>query len=145
MDGDGAAKSTDKGTSYRKLLGIAFDLATLRAYRDVSFPRFVYLDGALEQLDPRKRENLNEVVRESAAAWLQPIISLIDSDLPAPLGTSPRPLAPEEAVLTQMRGDLHKLLSNPVDRRVRFSERPAQIARRLGDTDESKRALRSYG
>ncbi|MGH2911331.1 MAG: DUF2326 domain-containing protein, partial [Solirubrobacteraceae bacterium] len=100
MGGDGSATSADKGTSYRKLLCIAFDLATLRAYSDVSFPRFVYLDGALEQLDPRKRENLIEVFREYAAAGLQPIISLIDSDLPAPLGTSPRTLAPEDVVLT---------------------------------------------
>ena len=100
MGGDGSATSADKGTSYRKLLCIAFDLATLRAYLDVSFPRFVYLDGALEQLDPRKRENLIEVFREYAAAGLQPIISLIDSDLPAPLGTSPRTLAPEDVVLT---------------------------------------------
>jgi uncharacterized protein YydD (DUF2326 family) len=100
MGASRAATSGDKGTSYRKLLCIAFDLAILRACLDVSFPRFVYLDGALEQLDPRKRENLIEVFREYAQAGLQPIISLIDSDLPAELGKDPRSLSAEDVVLT---------------------------------------------
>lgn len=100
MGASGVATSGDRGTSYRKLLCIAFDLAVLRAYLDVSFPRFVYLDGALEQLEPRKRENLIEVFREFAAAGVQPIISLIDSDLPAPLGHTPRTLSPDDIVLS---------------------------------------------
>jgi uncharacterized protein YydD (DUF2326 family) len=99
MGASGLATSGDKGTSYRKLLCIAFDLAMLRAYLDVPFPRFVYHDGALEQLEPRKRENLIEVFREYAAAGVQPIISLLDSDLPAALGQSARTLSPEEVVL----------------------------------------------
>ncbi|PPH53152.1 DUF2326 domain-containing protein [Rathayibacter sp. AY1E2] len=78
----GTATSGDKGTSYKKLLCIAFDLAMLRAYSDTQFPRFVYHDGALEQLEPRKRENLIRVLREYADFGLQPIISVLDSDLP---------------------------------------------------------------
>ena len=100
MGTSGVATSGDKGTSYRKLLCIAFDLAILRAYLDTSFPRFVYLDGALEQLEPRKRENLIEVFRDYAGAGVQPIISLLDSDLPAPLGEVPRTLSPDDVVLT---------------------------------------------
>lgn len=100
MGASGVATSGDKGTSYRKLLCIAFDLAVLRAYLDVTFPRFVYLDGALEQLEPRKRENLIAVFREYASIGVQPILSLLDSDLPAPLGDSRFTLAPEEVVLT---------------------------------------------
>lgn len=99
MSDSGVATSGDKGTSYRKLLCIAFDLAVLRAYLDVPFPRFVYHDGALEQLEPRKRQNLIGVFRQYAAAGVQPIISLLDSDLPAPLG-DPRSLVPEDVVLT---------------------------------------------
>lgn len=95
----GVATSGDKGTSYRKLLCIAFDLAVLRAYLDVPFPRFVYHDGALEQLEPRKRENLIAVLREYAAAGVQPIISLIDSDLPEPLAETPSTLSPHDVVL----------------------------------------------
>lgn len=96
----GAVTSGDRGTSYRKLLCIAFDLAILRSYLDVSFPRFVYLDGALEQLEPRTRGNLIEVFREYAGAGIQPIISLLSSDLPDGLGESPRTLSTQDIVLT---------------------------------------------
>jgi uncharacterized protein YydD (DUF2326 family) len=95
----GVATSEDRGTSYRKLLCIAFDLAVIRAYRDEKFPRFVYLDGALEQLDPRKKEKLVGVFREYASSGLQPILSLLDSDLPAPLGESPLTLSQQDIVL----------------------------------------------
>lgn len=96
----GTATSGDRGTSYRKLLCIAFDLAFLRTYLDAPFPRFVYHDGALEQLEPRKREKLIGVLREYAALGLQPIISLLDSDLPLPLGAGIETLVPEDVVMT---------------------------------------------
>ena len=79
----GNATSGDKGTSYKKLLCIAFDLALLRTYLDVPFSRFVYHDGALEQLEPRKRENLLRVFKHYADLGLQPVISSLDSDFPA--------------------------------------------------------------
>jgi uncharacterized protein YydD (DUF2326 family) len=94
------ATSEDRGTSYRKLLCIAFDLAVIRAYLDEKFPRFVYLDGALEQLDRRKREKLIGVFREYASAGLQPILSLLDGDLPAPLGEDALTLSKADVVLT---------------------------------------------
>ncbi|EEP73096.1 hypothetical protein MCAG_03423 [Micromonospora sp. ATCC 39149] len=96
----GIATSGDRGTSYRKLLCIAFDLAFLRTYLDVPFPRFVYHDGALEQLEPRKREKLIGVFREYAGLGIQPIISLLDSDLPLPIGSSRLTLTPEDVVVT---------------------------------------------
>lgn len=97
---EGTATSGDQGTSYRKLLCIAFDLAMLRTYLDVPFARFVYHDGALEQLERRKREKLIGVLRDYSNMGLQPVISLLDSDLPAPLGASADTLAPEEVILT---------------------------------------------
>lgn len=100
IDEAGTATSGDRGTSYRKLLCIAFDLAMLRTRLDVPFPRFVFHDGALEQLEPRKREKLLGVFRDYAALGVQPIISLLDSDLPAPLGTTTGTLREEEVVLT---------------------------------------------
>lgn len=77
----GLATSEDRGNSYRKLMCIAFDLAVLRAHLDVPFPRFVYHDGAFEQLDERKQEKLLAVLRKYAALGLQPIASALDSDL----------------------------------------------------------------
>lgn len=95
----GLATSGDHGTSYRKLLCIAFDLALLRTYLDVPFPRFVFHDGALEQLEPRKREKLIGVFRHYADLGLQPVLSLLDSDLPAALGSGPNTLSEKEIVV----------------------------------------------
>lgn len=82
LDESGNATSADLGHTYRKLLCIAFDMSLLRAYLDDKFPRFVYHDGVFESLDDRKKENLLEVIRRYAELGLQPIITLIDSDLP---------------------------------------------------------------
>jgi uncharacterized protein YydD (DUF2326 family) len=82
LDESGNATSADLGHTYRKLLCIAFDMAVLRAHIDDKFPRFVYHDGVFESLDDRKKENLLEVIRNYAHFGIQPIITLIDSDLP---------------------------------------------------------------
>lgn len=83
LDESGNATSADLGYTYRKLLCIAFDLAVLRAHLDDKFPRFVYHDGVFESLDDRKKENLLAVIRRYAELGLQPVVTLIDSDLPA--------------------------------------------------------------
>jgi len=83
LDESGNATSADLGHTYRKLLCIAFDLAVLRAHIDDMFQRFVYHDGVFESLDDRKKENLLGIIRCYADLGLQPIITLIDSDLPA--------------------------------------------------------------
>jgi len=82
LDESGNATSADLGHTYRKLLCIAFDMAVLRAHIDDKFPRFVYHDGVFESLDDRKKENLLAVIRRYADLGLQPVITLIDSDLP---------------------------------------------------------------
>ncbi len=83
LDESGNATSADMGHTYRKLLCIALDLAVLRAYSNDKFPRFVYHDGVFESLDDRKKENLLAVIQRYAELGLQPVITLIDSDLPA--------------------------------------------------------------
>lgn len=84
LDESGNTTSADHGHTYRKLLCVAFDLAVLRARLDDKFPRFVYHDGVFESLDDRKKKNLLTVIRRYADLGLQPIITLIDSDCPAP-------------------------------------------------------------
>lgn len=81
IDAAGLATSEDSGNSYRKLLCIAFDLAVLRAHLNEPFARFVYHDGAFEQLDKRKQEKLLGVFREYATLGIQPIATALDSDL----------------------------------------------------------------
>ena len=83
LDESSNATSADLGHTYRKLLCIAFDFAVLRAHLDAKFPRFVFHDGVFESLDNRKKENLLAVLREYAGLGIQPIITLIDSDLPS--------------------------------------------------------------
>lgn len=82
VDDSGNATSESKGTSYKKLLCMAFDFAVLRAHLDVRFPRFVFHDGAFEQLDRRKKENLLLEIRRYAELGLQPVITTLDSDVP---------------------------------------------------------------
>lgn len=89
LDESGNATSADQGHTYRKLLCIAFDMAVLRAYIDEKFPRFVYHDGVFESLDDRKKENLLTVIHRYAELGLQPVITLIDSDLPVRTGNDP--------------------------------------------------------
>lgn len=83
LDDSGNATSADMGHTYRKLLCVAFDLALLRAHLPRRFPRFVFHDGVLESLDDRKKENMVAVIRRYAGYGIQPVITLIDSDLPA--------------------------------------------------------------
>lgn len=100
LDGAGNATSADLGHTYRKLLCVAFDMAVLRAHLNEKFPRFVYHDGVLESLDDRKKENLLAVVHRYADLGLQPVITLIDSDLPVrPKGSIPV-FTDEEIIIT---------------------------------------------
>ena len=71
------------GTSYKKLLCVAFDLALLIHYSSHSFYRFVYHDGVLEGLDDRIKQRLLNVTQRLCKEYnLQYILTLIDSDIP---------------------------------------------------------------
>lgn len=71
------------GTSYKKLLCVAFDLALLVHYSAHSFYRFVYHDGVLEGLDDRVKQRLIIATKRICSEkGLQYILSLIDSDVP---------------------------------------------------------------
>jgi uncharacterized protein YydD (DUF2326 family) len=75
--------SEAQGTTYKKLLCMAFDLSLLIHYSKKSFFRFVYHDGILEGLDDRiKIRLLNKVKSICEENDLQYVLSLIDSDIP---------------------------------------------------------------
>ncbi|MFO7827765.1 MAG: DUF2326 domain-containing protein [Bacteroidales bacterium] len=77
------ATSEAQGTTYKKILCMAFDLALLIHYSDKSFFRFVYHDGILEGLDDRVKIRLLDKVKEICSEYdIQYILSLIDSDIP---------------------------------------------------------------
>lgn len=75
--------SESQGTTYKKLLCVAFDLSLLVNYSDKSFYKFVYHDGVLEGLDDRIKIRYIKLIKEFCEKYdLQYIITLIDSDLP---------------------------------------------------------------
>lgn len=100
LDDAGNTTSADLGYTYRKLLCIAFDLAVLRAHLGNRFPRFVYHDGVFESLDDRKKANLLGVLRQYADIGLQPVVTLIDSDMPPTTDSTKPVFSPDEIVLT---------------------------------------------
>jgi uncharacterized protein YydD (DUF2326 family) len=68
----------------------------------------------LEALDRRKKEKLIGVFREYASLGLQPIVSLLDGDLPAPLGESELTLSEQDIVLSlHDEGDEGRLFKMP--------------------------------
>ena len=75
--------SESQGTTYKKLLCVAFDLSLLVNYSDKSFYKFVYHDGVLEGLDDRIKIRYIKLIKEFCEEYdLQYIVTLIDSDLP---------------------------------------------------------------
>lgn len=100
LDDKGRATSANLGHTYRKLLCVAYDLAVLRAHINDKFPRFVYHDGVFESLDPRKKANLLAVIRKYAELGAQPVITLIDSDMPPPEDENNPVFSSDEIVLT---------------------------------------------
>lgn len=75
--------SESQGTTYKKLLCVAFDLSLLVNYSDKSFYKFVYHDGVLEGLDDRIKIRYIKLIKEFCQKYdLQYIVTLIDSDLP---------------------------------------------------------------
>lgn len=82
VDRNELSTSEADGTSFKKLLCVAFDLAILRAHLESAFPKFVFHDGIFEQLDPRPKLNLLKSVRSYADLGIQSIITAMDFDLP---------------------------------------------------------------
>jgi uncharacterized protein YydD (DUF2326 family) len=96
----GEITAEDSGTSYRKLLCMAFDLSILIHYSRNSFFRFVYHDGALEALDDRKKIKFLDTVKKICKDYnIQYILTLIDSDLPKNEKNEVIPFSPDEICL----------------------------------------------
>jgi uncharacterized protein YydD (DUF2326 family) len=95
-----ALTSEAEGTSYKKLLCMAFDLSLLIFYSKKSFFRFAYHDGVLEGLDNRIKIRLLDKVKSICNEYnLQHIISLIDSDIPQQNDGTPYLFTQEEICL----------------------------------------------
>lgn len=75
--------SEANGTSYKKLLCVAFDLSLLIYYSNKSFFKFVYHDGVMEGLDDRIKNRLLSTTQTICEKYgLQYILTIINSDIP---------------------------------------------------------------
>lgn len=89
-----------RGTSFRKVLCIAFDLSVLINYSKDRFFHFVYHDGALEQLELKRKLALLDVVRTACTDHgIQYIFSAIEEELPPSNDLSDLSPGPEEIIL----------------------------------------------
>lgn len=82
---DSVNKNTakDEGTTYKKILCVAFDLAILTSYNDKSFFRFIYHDDVLSTQDNGIKLRLLELINKLTKEYnIQYILSVIKSDLP---------------------------------------------------------------
>lgn len=80
----GLSTNQDEGSTYKKLLCVAFNLALLVAHGGNGFPDFVFHDDVFAGLDNRKKENLLGVMRACGNKGIQQIVTVIDSELPTP-------------------------------------------------------------
>lgn len=81
--GNGEFSSEADGTTFKKLLCMAFDLAILSEYADSRFYHFIYHDGALEGEDDRKKIALLKLVEQLCEKkGIQYIMSAIRHELP---------------------------------------------------------------
>ncbi len=89
-----------RGTSFRKILCVAFDLSVLINYSKDRFFHFVYHDGALEQLESKRKLALLSVVRNACDVHgIQYIFSAIEEELPTADDTKQLCPRPDEIVL----------------------------------------------
>ena len=91
----------DRGTSFRQMLCIAFDLAVLISYSKEPFFHFVYHDGGLERLQNKLKLALLQVIRDACAIHgIQYIFTALSEDLPTQEDTFHLCPKPEEIILT---------------------------------------------
>ncbi len=79
---DGKTTLEDYGSSFRKIMCVAFDLAVLKSHIQTKFPRFVYHDGIFESIDDNVKRRLRDKLYEYSQIGIQQIVTLINSDLP---------------------------------------------------------------
>jgi uncharacterized protein YydD (DUF2326 family) len=96
-----------QGTSFRKILCMAFDLAVLVNYSQKPFFHFVYHDGALEQLESKRKLALLSVIRKVCSNHgLQYIFSVLEEELPLSEDIEKLCPKPDEVVLSLHDGGI---------------------------------------
>lgn len=72
-----------RGTTFRQLLCMAFDLAVLISYADEPFFHFVYHDGGLERLQAKLKVAMLQTIRQTCMDHrIQYILTALSEDIP---------------------------------------------------------------
>lgn len=83
LDDNDFVTSQNEGHSYKKICCACFDLALIVNYIDKSYYRFIYHDGCLEALDPRKQRRYLELVKKLSNKYdFQYILTALETDIP---------------------------------------------------------------
>lgn len=83
-DYNNALTAQGDGHSYKKILCACFDLALSVNYSKKSFLKFIFHDGCLETLDPRKQKKYLDLIQKLCCEYnIQYILTIIESDIPA--------------------------------------------------------------
>lgn len=114
--GTGEFSSEADGTTFKKLLCMAFDLAILTEYAGNRFYHFIYHDGALEGEDDRKKIALLKLVQRLCGDFgIQYILSAIQHELPRNADDTVHEFAPGEVVRNlHDDGDEGRLFRMPI-------------------------------
>lgn len=83
FESEGAKNEKGKGSSYKKLLCIAFDMAVVRYYSEQGYSSFIYHDGIFEGLDLNPLNNLISILREYSGYGIQHFITLLSYEMPS--------------------------------------------------------------
>jgi len=114
-DREDSFTSESEGTTYKKFLCMAFDLALVVAYSSDRFYHFIYHDGAFETEDNRRKVQwLNTVRRLCLQHNLQYILTTIEDDLPRNDSDEKIPF-PREEIVKELHdlGDEGRLFQMP--------------------------------
>jgi uncharacterized protein YydD (DUF2326 family) len=114
-DREDSFTSESEGTTYKKFLCMAFDLALVVAYSSDRFYHFIYHDGAFETEDNRRKVQwLNTVRRLCSQNNLQYVLTTIEDDLPRNDSDEKIPF-PREEVVKELHdlGDEGRLFQMP--------------------------------
>ncbi len=114
--GTGEFSSEADGTTFKKLLCMAFDLAILAEYAGNRFYHFIYHDGAFEGEDDRKKIALLRLVQRLCSEFgIQYILSAIQHELPRNADDSVHAFALGEVVRElHDDGDAGRLFRMPI-------------------------------
>ncbi|MDU4854910.1 MAG: DUF2326 domain-containing protein [Clostridioides difficile] len=108
----------DEGTSFKKLMCCAFDLAVLIAYSKERYFHFVYHDGIFDGLDNRQKDNYLKLVDKICEKYdIQYIFTCIEDELPPMINDTKKIniLHENKVIILELNdsGDLGRLFKMP--------------------------------